>query len=283
MKPVLRVLLITVSLAILLSRVPPISAASPGIVVVNWGDTLHAIAARNGTTVEALVRANSLPNSNFIWAGQRLIIPSSSSAPANPAPVTSVYTVARGDTLATIAARFGTTVDALARANGLYNPNFIWTGQRLNVPGRSAPPAPQPGPAPANPPKPGNTAPAPTTGKWIDINISTQTITAFEGTTALKSVLVSTGLAWTPTPIGRYKVYLKVASQTMRGGSGASYYYLPGVPSVMYFTGAYAIHGTYWHRNFGKPMSHGCVNLTIEDAKWFYNWAEIGTPVVTHL
>ena len=288
MKLALRVLLITLSLATLLSLVPPVSAASPGFVVVNWGDTLYAIAARNGTTVDALVRANSLPNSNFIWAGQRLIVPSANVAPANPPPAnagpgTSVYTVSRGDTLATIAARFGTTVDALARANAIYNRNFIWTGQRLNVPGRSAPPAPQPGPAPANPPKPGNTAPAPTTGKWIDINISTQTITAFQDKTALKSVLVSTGVAWFPTPIGRYKVYMKIASQTMSGGAGGSYYYLPGVPWVMYFTGAYAIHGTYWHRNFGKPMSHGCVNLTIEDAKWFYDWAEIGTPVVTHL
>jgi lipoprotein-anchoring transpeptidase ErfK/SrfK len=50
----------------------------------------------------------------------------------------------------------------------------------------------------------------------------------------------------------------------------------------MYFTGAYSIHGTYWHHNFGHPMSHGCVNLTIDDARWFYEWAEIGTPVITH-
>ena len=68
----------------------------------------------------------------------------------------------------------------------------------------------------------------------------------------------------------------------MSGGYASEYYYLPGVPWVMYFFQGYAIHGTYWHHNFGKPMSHGCVNLTIEDAKWFYNWAEIGTTVVTH-
>lgn len=50
----------------------------------------------------------------------------------------------------------------------------------------------------------------------------------------------------------------------------------------MYFYQGYAIHGTYWHHNFGQPMSHGCVNLTIEDAKWFYDWAEVGTTVITH-
>lgn len=71
----------------------------------------------------------------------------------------------------------------------------------------------------------------------------------------------------------------------MRGGNrfSGNYYYLPGVPSVMYFYQGYAIHGTYWHHNFGQPMSHGCVNLTIEDAKWFYDWAEVGTTVITHL
>ncbi len=284
MKIFLRVLIVLLVLLIATtSLVPPIAAASPGFVIVTWGDTLYSVAARNGTTVAALVRANGLPNPNFIYAGQRLVIPTGSSGnvPA-PAPSASVYTVQYGDTLAAIAARYGTTLSAMMRANGIYNPNFIYAGQRLNVPGRSAPPAPQPPSVPANPPAPGNSAPAPTNGKWIDINISTQTITAYQGNTPLKSVLVSTGVAWHPTPIGHYKVYMKVRSQTMSGGVGAEAYYLPGVPWVMYFAGANAIHGTYWHHNFGQRMSHGCVNLTIDDAHWFYDWAEIRTPVITH-
>src|SRR5512135_2921988 len=240
MKLILRPLLVLLVLATLLSLVSPASAASPGFVVVNWGDTLYSIAARNGTSVDALVRSNSLPNANFIWAGQRLMLPGANVAPVpapNPVPAAgvSVYVVSRGDTLATIAAHYGTTVDAMARANGLYNPNFVWVGQRLNVPGSNGQPAPQPGPAPVNPPKPGNTAPAPTPGKWIDVNITTQTITAFQGNTVLKSVLVSTGVSWHPTPIGRYAVYTKVPSQTMSGGAGGEYYNLPGVPWVMYF------------------------------------------------
>jgi len=255
------------------------AAASPGFVIVTWGDTLYSVAARNGTTVDALLRANGLPNANFVYAGQRLIIPPSSYAPSNVMVTSSVYTVNRGETLAIIAARFGTTVNEMMRVNGLYNPNFIYAGQRLRIPGRSALPAPQPATAPVNPPSRGyNPAPAPTTGKWIDIDISAQTITAYQGNTPLKSVLVSTGLTWTPTPLGRFAIYTKIPSQTM-SGSG---YYLPGVPWVMYFTGAYSIHGTYWHHNFGHPMSHGCVNLTIDDARWFYEWAEIGTPVITH-
>ena len=287
MKIFLRVLIVLLVLFIATtSLIPPVAAASPGFVVVTWGDTLYSVAARNGTTIAALVRANGLPNPNFIYAGQRLVIPASSSglapAPA-PVPSASVYTVQAGDTLSAIAARYGTTLSATMRANNLYNPNFIYAGQRLNVPGRSAPPAPQPVSAPANPPAPGNSAPAPTGGKWIDIDISAQTITAYQGNTPLKTVLVSTGVSWHPTPIGHYQIYMKIPSQTMSGGVGVEAYYLPNVPWVMYFAGANAIHGTYWHHNFGHPMSHGCVNLTIDDAKWFYNWAEIGTPVIVHL
>jgi lipoprotein-anchoring transpeptidase ErfK/SrfK len=59
-------------------------------------------------------------------------------------------------------------------------------------------------------------------------------------------------------------------------------YYLPGVPYTMYFYKGYGLHGTYWHSNFGTPMSHGCVNLKTEDAGWLYNWASIGTIVNIH-
>ena len=125
-------------------------------------------------------------------------------------------------------------------------------------------------------------APAPTEGKWMDVDLSMQTITAFEGTTPLKTVLVSTGLPNHPTPIGTFAVYLKVASQTMSGGVGAERYVLPGVPWIMYFVGGDAVHGTYWHKDFGRPKSHGCVNLPVDASKWLFDWAPIGTMVVTH-
>lgn len=283
----LRVMIMLVLAAVLLTLVQPVAAASPSFVVVGYGDTLYQIAARNGTTVQALMKANGIPNPNFIYAGQRLVLPTLNYAPGALAGATTtgnVYIVVPGDTLAIVASKFGTTISALMRANGIYNQNFIYVGQRLNVPGKTPLPAPQPPTAPAkNPPPKPNLVSTPLDGKWIDIDIGSQTITAYQGSTPLKTVLVSTGLAWYPTPIGRYKVYMKIRSQTMSGGYGASAYRLPGVPWVMYFTGAYAIHGTYWHHNFGRPMSHGCVNLTIDDAKWFFDWAEIGTPVVTHL
>ncbi len=124
----------------------------------------------------------------------------------------------------------------------------------------------------------------PTKDKWIDINVTTQTVTAYEGSTPIKSVVVSTGVTRTPTVLGTYKIYRKIPSQTMSGGSQAAgdYYFLPNVTDVMYFYQGYAFHGTYWHNNFGRPMSHGCVNMTLADAEWFYQWASVGTMVVSH-
>jgi LysM repeat protein len=279
-----------------------VSAAGPQWVVVNWGDTLYSIAVRYGTSVGALMKANNLPNANIVYAGQHLVLPAGNSvppssggpAPSGPAPAS--YTVHAGDTLFSIATRFGTSVAALAQANRLWNYNFIYTGQRLTIPGGTSapvsnPPATSKPPATSNPP-PSTTPPllppapgpnTPAAGKWIDINISKETITAYEGSTALKSVLVSTGVAVHPTPVGHYKIYSKYSAFTMSGGTpGVDYYYLPNVPWTMFFVGGYAIHGTYWHHNFGHPMSHGCVNLTIADAKWFFDWAPLGTTVITH-
>jgi len=91
----------------------------------------------------------------------------------------------------------------------------------------------------------------------------------------VRSHLVSTGLPDTPTVLGDYKVYVKHVATDMRGPD----YYLPQVPYTMYFYQGYGIHGTYWHNSFGRPMSHGCVNLPTSEAQWFFNWAEVGTPV----
>ncbi len=112
--------------------------------------------------------------------------------------------------------------------------------------------------------------------KWIQIDLSDQTLTAYEGETVMLSALVSTGVARMPTPKGEHAIYLKVRSQVMSGPG----YSLPNVEYVSYFYKSYAIHGTYWHNNFGHPMSHGCVNMTNEDARWLFEWAPNGTRVL---
>ena len=95
------------------ARASPALAASPGLVIVGWGDTLYSIATQNGTTVDALILANSLPDATHIWVGQRLVIPSGNSVPApNGAPPGSgLYTVSAGDTVRNVAARFGITLN----------------------------------------------------------------------------------------------------------------------------------------------------------------------------
>ncbi len=114
--------------------------------------------------------------------------------------------------------------------------------------------------------------------RWIDVNLSNQTLEAYEGSTLVRSFVISSGRAGSPTVTGQFKIWIKVRIQDMSGPG----YYIRDVPWVMYFYGDYGIHGTWWHNNFGTPMSAGCVNMTVEDAHWMYNWASVGTTVQVH-
>lgn len=113
---------------------------------------------------------------------------------------------------------------------------------------------------------------------WFDVDLSDQRMYAYEGDTLVRTFVVSTGTWQTPTIKGKFKVWIKLRSAPMSGPG----YYLPDVPYIMYFSGDYGIHGTYWHNNFGVPMSHGCVNLSIPDAEWAYDFAVVGTVVNVH-
>lgn len=122
---------------------------------------------------------------------------------------------------------------------------------------------------------------APNDNKWIEINLTEQRLYLHEGNNVVGNFLVSTGL-YGRTPTGTYRTYVKYRYTKMSGGSGASYYYLPNVPFTMYFYKGYGIHGTYWHNNFGHPMSHGCINMRTSEAEIAYNFAPVGTKVVIH-
>jgi lipoprotein-anchoring transpeptidase ErfK/SrfK len=114
--------------------------------------------------------------------------------------------------------------------------------------------------------------------RWIDVDLSDQMTYAYEGDQVVASFLVSTGTWQHPTVTGQYHIYVKYEYADMAGPG----YYLPNVPYVMYFYSGYGLHGTYWHSNFGTPMSHGCINLTIPDAEWLFYWADVGTLVNIH-
>ncbi len=115
-------------------------------------------------------------------------------------------------------------------------------------------------------------------GRWIDVDLSAQRVFAYEGDKRVKTFVVSTGVSRYPTVMGQFRVYVKYVADDMAGPG----YYLPDVPYTMYFYRGYALHGTYWHNNFGTPMSHGCVNLRTEDAEWLFKFASVGTLVNVH-
>jgi len=125
------------------------------------------------------------------------------------------------------------------------------------------------------------------TDKHIYIDLTSQRLTAYEGSQLAFDFPVSTG-KWHPTPTGEFKTWIKLRYTRMTGGNPAigTYYNLPNVPHTMYFyneqypkTQGFGLHGAYWHNNFGHPMSHGCVNIGLDNAEKLYNWAPINTPV----
>ncbi len=131
---------VAVLVVLVLGLVVPPAYAQGGVHVIQRGETLWSIATRYGTTVDALVRTNGLANSRLIYAGQRLTIPSGSTGAVGGgagAAAGATYTVQRGDSVTAIARRYGTTVAAIASANRLANPSYIYVGQRLVIPGGS--------------------------------------------------------------------------------------------------------------------------------------------------
>ena len=322
--------LLMMGLVIVMLLAPTSAALAQGGTVahvVSPGENLYRISLRYGVSVQALMQANRLTNSNSVHVGQRLSIPTASSmgssaVPAVPPPVApgdpsvqegaTTHAVAAGENLYRISLRYGMNVQALAWANGLNNPHLIYVGQKLVIPNRpdvSTSPTPTPLPeasvltttipqpdatiapaatpqltvtvAPLATPLPTPVAAQPAaaasswTGKEIVVVLHEQKVYAYENGEVVHSALASTGTARYPTPVGQYRIYVKYMSTLMRGPG----YYLPNVPYAMYFYGGYGLHGTYWHKNFGHPMSHGCVNLPTAEARWFYEWAPVGTFV----
>ncbi|MGI5840855.1 MAG: L,D-transpeptidase [Patescibacteria group bacterium] len=126
-----------------------------------------------------------------------------------------------------------------------------------------------------------------TTQKRIEVDLTTQMLSAYENNKLVYNFLISTG-KWDRTPTGTFKIWAKILSQKMSGGSKelGTYYYLPNVPYILFFYNdkvpkhvGYSIHGTYWHNNFGVPMSHGCVNMKTPEAEMIFNWADYDTPI----
>ena len=267
-------------------------ATEPIYHTITRGENLRSIAQQYETTEQALIELNGLANPNRILSGQQLLIryeavtpveaPAVAVAQAQNAPVAVpqaeaapnneveplVHTVQAGEYASAIARRYGINVNLLLAANNLANPDRILVGQQLIIPNGADAAAVEallyPDPAPVV-----------NQGREIVVDLSNSRVYAYEKGVLMYEAVSSNGLPATPTVQGNFTVRTKVRSQTMSGPG----YWLPNVEWVLYFYQGYALHGAYWHNNFGQPMSHGCVNLTNVDAKWFYDFAEVGTPV----
>ena len=122
---------------------------------------------------------------------------------------------------------------------------------------------------------------------WLDVDLGHQTLVAYEGDRPIYATLVSTGrvrksnnpLLSHETPVGRYRLLSKHTTATMDGDHAIfGAYSLEDVPYVQFFKGAYALHGAFWHDRFGRPSSHGCINLAPEDARWLFDWTLPDVP-----
>lgn len=286
----------------------PLVAAEPTFYTVQAGDSLLRIANLYGLTVQQLAQINNLTNINHIVPGQQLTVFTqplteiaettdgqeivTTPATSDAAPVATLeaalalptevavsgtsYTILPGETLASIAMKHGVTWPAIVQANNITDPNQIMPGQAIIIPnansitdlGIISSVMPMTGPTPTV-----------TVGKQIIIDISDQRTYAYEDGVLVRNTLVSTGLPATPTVIGNFTVQRKYEAQLMSGPG----YYLPNVQWISYFYAGYAIHGTYWHNNFGQPMSHGCINMPNDEALWYYNFAPVGTPVLVQV
>jgi LysM repeat protein len=264
---------------------PPAPSGGQVIHIVQSGETLFTIGLRYDMTWTKIQAANNLVGTT-VFTGQRLVIPVSGSNP-NPAPTQSpantpppastqppadnsgqvIHIVQAGETLHKIALKYGITWPAIQRANNLPD-DRIYSGQRLVIPSSSGSPVPVNNP----PPPPAEAA----GGKRFVVDLSDQMLYAYEGDSMVRSTLISSGTWRTPTVTGTFYIYARYVAARMRGPG----YDLANVPYTQYFYKGYGLHGTYWHNNFGTPMSHGCVNMPTPEAEWAYNWATFGTPVI---
>jgi hypothetical protein len=124
-----------------------------------------------------------------------------------------------------------------------------------------------------------------TSGRWIEINLAEQTLAVYQDSQLVFATLVSSGVDAFWTRPGLFQIYEKKTTETMSGSTEANradYYYLEDVPWTMYFDQERALHGEYWHTSLGYQMSHGCVNMSVGDAHWLYNWASVGDSVYVY-
>ena len=246
-----------------LAKVTPATATRAVQVLIN-------LAATTGPQAPVGLMASASPTANLVTATPTAtasaIASDTASATASPAPT---------ETPGATATVTSTATPTDAPTDEGPSPTPLPTDTPEPLPPTQAAYAPQPT---AEGSSRSSTASSAGGKHWIDVDLTNQMVYAYEGDTLVNSFLVSTGAQPRLTVTGSYHVYERHVKGNMWGPG----YFLPDVPYIMYFYKGYALHGTYWHSNFGTPMSHGCVNLSIPDAEWLYYWSTLGTLVKVH-
>jgi len=248
------------------------STPATRVYVVRWGDTLSGIAQRFGVSLQALAQANGLSVRSYVYVGQRLRIPTSrTSAPSTPSTGggSRVYVVQPGDTLSAIAVRYGVSMAALVRLNGIRNPSLIYVGQRLLIPTGG-----------------GSPTVTPRRDLKFVVDVSAQTCFLYGGNTLWYRWRCSTGRWGYPTRYGIFHVQSKLPV-----AYGAAWnIYMPYWLGIYWAGGTQnGIHGLPWNAStgattwaglVGRPITYGCIMLDNWAAKTLYDLAYIGMPVI---
>lgn len=121
-----------------------------------------------------------------------------------------------------------------------------------------------------------------TNDRWIEVNLAEQTLSVYEKRQLVFATVIASGMEPFWTKPGLFQITQKKETETMRNNDPSDFYYLDNVPWTMYYDGARALHGAYWRTRFGYPQSHGCVNLSVGDSHWLFNWAVEGDWVYIH-
>ena len=130
---------------------------------------------------------------------------------------------------------------------------------------------------------PNATPPDGVTGnRWIEINLKEQSLAVYDNSQLVFATMIASGMEPFWTRPGTFQIREKKETETMRNNDPSDFYYLENVPYTMYFDGARALHAAYWRTRFGYPQSHGCVNLSVGDAHWLFDWAKVGDWVYVH-
>lgn len=259
------------------SPAPTVPSDADATHVVQPGENVFRIAQRYGTTVQALVEINGLHNAAQIVAGQELIIPGSATAPSvayQPQHASTTHTVQPGETLFSIAHRYGVQRWTLIQVNNIANPALIVPGQTLTIPNADSLAS-----------APSSSSSAAGGKKRIVVDLSEQHLYAYQGDALVHSFVASTGRPGTGTRTGTFRVLDKIpnayaSTWDLQMPHWLGIYWAGPLENGIHALPILSNGERLWEGYLGTPVSYGCVVLGTEEARTLYAWAEVGIPVV---